>query len=207
MKVSEPQALVWVCWWTQGWRQAHESWQLHDSAGMSASTLRLLGQVDDAMVDRYLGMTSTLPPAPDALLLPLLELDDEQWALALELCVGICAGSRVPRPDSLDEPTWLWCRRLGRALQPGHWLPEHWDARQPRVAGLSLLRAWVGDRLWPRLRVKFARDAVDQAECLSLDDIPQARLCALWQAVGGYVLSNSIEGSPHVDQSQSDAYQ
>jgi hypothetical protein len=205
MKVSEPQALVWVCWWTQGWRQAHASWQLRDAAGMSEATLSLLGQVDEAMLDRCLGMTSALPPAPDTLLLPLLDLSAAQWALALELCVSVCAGSRMPRPDTLQEPTWRWCRRLGRALQPGRWLPENWDARQPQVAGLMLLKAWVGDQLWQRLRVKFAREAVDQAECLLLADIPNAKLCALWQAVGGYVLNIHSEENYHVGQSQPDA--
>ncbi|SEQ35818.1 hypothetical protein SAMN05216600_105154 [Pseudomonas cuatrocienegasensis] len=173
---------------------------------MSESALGLVGQLDDALLDRRLGMTSTLPPAPDALLLPLLALSAAQWALALDLCVSVCAGSRMPRPPHLDEPTWLWCRRLGRALQPGHWLPESWDARQSQVAGLVLLRAWVGERLWQRLRITFARDAVGQAERLPLDEIPKARLCALWQAVGGYVLNTRMEEHPHVGQSQPDAY-
>ncbi|PCK90888.1 hypothetical protein PsyrCH409_16765 [Pseudomonas viridiflava] len=202
MNISEPQALIWVRWWAQGWRDAHSSWQLLEQA--NASTLHLLEQVSAQSADRCLGMTSAIPPMPEALLIPLLDLAPQEWTLALRLGVTVCAGTHRPRTADLDESAHLWCRRLGKGLQPGCWMPEQWSPDPCEVAGLSLLRRRVGERLWQRLRLRFDRTAVEEAERMVFEEVPAVRLRALWQAIAGYVLNARNEGNTHVDPSQSE---
>ncbi|WP_249584549.1 hypothetical protein [Pseudomonas viridiflava] len=204
MNISEPQALIWVRWWAQGWRDAHSSWQLLEQANANVATLHLLEQVSTQSADRCLGMTSAMPPEPEALLMPLLDLDPQEWALALRLCVTVCAGTHRLRTADLDESAHRWCRRLGKGLQPGRWMPEQWNPDPCEVAGLSLLRRRVGERLWQRLRFRFDRTAVEEAERMVFEEVPAVRLRALWQAIAGYVLNARNEGNTHVDPSQSE---
>ncbi|MCO8161119.1 hypothetical protein NJC38_03005 [Pseudomonas sp. 21LCFQ010] len=187
MTPDAPQALSWVRWWAQGWRQAHETWQLPATADFDQPTLTLMLQRDAALADRCMGMTASVPPPPDELLLPLLPFDAEQWQRVFELCVAVCAGASGGRRHRLDERTQRWCQRLGQALQPGQWLPAQWYGAGPEAAGLCLLRAWAGETLWSRLRLQFARDVVQAAEQLAVEQIPHARLRALWHALSWQV--------------------
>ncbi|MDI2591021.1 hypothetical protein NYP20_19160 [Pseudomonas sp. N3-W] len=205
INVSQAQALAWVRWWVEGARGADRDWRLGEE-GVTPELLAWLRRHPGAWLDRHLHMTSTLPPAPNAHLLPLLGADSGQWSRVLSLVVTVCAGSEALHPGALDRADLIWCRRLGRALQPGHWLPVQWPQGTPHIQGLRLLRAWVGEPVWQRLRLRFARPAIEEAERLAFDDLPAARLAALWQAVVWYASTlSSHKDDDHVDPPQPDA--
>lgn len=191
LTVSDEQALVWVRWWVQGARQANASWCL---ARVNSELRACLQRHEGPWLDQLLGMTSAWPPPPNANLLPLLALDDAHWSRGLTLAVAVCVGSQPLPLPGLNQADLVWCRRLGKGLQPGYWLPGQWHEGSPFTRGLRLLRAWVGDLVWQRLRLRFARDAIEEAERLTFTDLPTPRLAALWQAVGWYVITFPPQG-------------
>ncbi|MFJ4192632.1 hypothetical protein [Pseudomonas sp. NPDC089534] len=184
LEVTPPQALAWVRWWVV-------------AGPKNPSASARLAQVPEAWLERCAGMDATLPAPPNPGLLPLLALDAAQWSRVLALAAAVCAGSQAA-PQGLDEAGRLWCRRLGRALQPGHWLPARWRDGDSRTQGLRLLRAWVGEPVWQRLRLEFAGTPIEDAP---LEGLPHARLASLWQAVGWYALTFTTQGSSHADPS------
>ncbi|WP_139835895.1 hypothetical protein [Pseudomonas sp. R16(2017)] len=178
-EVTPPQALAWVRWWADAAPPSNTPWPAEWRA-------------------RHAGMGATRPAPPNGGLLPLLVLDAQQWAKVLSLAVAVCAGSQGEPPPGLDDAGLRWCRRLGRALQPGHWLPARWREGDTQSQGLRLLRAWVGEPVWQRLRLEFACTSIEDAP---LQGVPHARLASLWQAVGWYALTFTTQGSPHADPS------
>lgn len=202
-RLTDEQALGWVRWWVQGARQADASWRLGE-AGVSPELRACLQRLGGPWLDQLLGMTSAWPPPPNANLLPLLALDDARWSRGLTLAVAVCAGNQPLALAGLDPADLIWCRRLGKGLQPGCWLPDQWHEGSPFTRGLRLLRAWVGDQVWQRLRLHFVRDAIEEAERLNFEDLPAPRLAALWQAVSWYAITSPPQGLSHVDPSQPD---
>ncbi|MGE8187526.1 hypothetical protein [Pseudomonas sp. NPDC086278] len=203
LNISDEQALAWVQWWVSGARVADSSWCLGD-APVRPELWAWLQRHPSAGLDRYVGLTATLPPTPQANLLPLLRLNTAQWSRVLNLVVQVCAGNDPLRETDLDAADLIWCRRLGRALQPGRWLPAQWPGSAAHVQGLRLLRAWVGEPVWQRLRLHFDRRRIEDAECVAFDNLPASRLEALWQAVAWYAITLFAEGPPHADPSQPD---
>ncbi|MGE7955663.1 hypothetical protein ACQKQA_03520 [Pseudomonas sp. NPDC089530] len=201
LKVTPQQALDWVRWWVEGARQAEASWQL-GAEGIAPGLLARLRDESGPWLDQRLGMTAAWPVPPNPGLLPLLALDSRQWQRVLRLAVAVCAGSQPQVGHGLDDAERVWCRRLGRALQPGHWLPGQWRDGSVQVQGLRLMRAWVGEPVWQRLRLRFVRALVEDAERQPFAGLPGARLTALWQAVGWYALTFIPQGMLHADPSQ-----
>lgn len=200
--VSDEQALAWAHWWVQGARQAHVSWCLNDS-GVTAALRDRLG---DQWVDRLQDITGVLPPSPNSSLITLLQLDEAHWLRLLMLVSAICAGSQLRNTTGLEPSDLNWCLRLAKALQPGCWLPSQWQQGSPFAGSLRLLRSWVGDSVWQRLRLRFARDAIVEADEVFLDSLPALRLEALWHASTWYVLTLPLQGvscgdTPQVDTS------
>ncbi|WP_226499274.1 hypothetical protein [Pseudomonas sp. MWU16-30322] len=202
--VSPEQALAWVRWWVQGARQAEADWALGEQ-NVATHCLAFLRSHSGPWLDAHLGMSAEWPATPNPVLLPLLSLDREQWRRVLNLVATVCAGSQTPQPPGLSQPELIWCRRLGKALQPGNWLPPTALADTAEIRGLRLLRAWVGESVWSRLRLTFARSRVVDAERVSFASLPGQRLTSLWQAVSWYALTVPNEqGTPHVDSPLSD---
>lgn len=201
LNVTSQHALDWVIWWVEGARLAENSWHL-GAEGIPPGLLARLREEPGPRLDQYLGMSATWPPPPNLGLLPLLALDEQKWEWLLRLAVVVCSGSQRKAGHRLDDSEWLWCRRLGRALQPGHWLSEQWCDGSVQVQGLRLLRAWVGDPVWRRLRLRFNNALVADAERQPFVGLPRARLDALWQAIGWYVLTFKPQGEPDADLSQ-----
>lgn len=193
MIASPAQALGWVRWWVEGARNADPDWRL-GAASASPEWRAWLHRHPGAWLDQHLNMTSTPAPPPNVTLLPLLSLDATQWPRVLSLVVTVCAGNEPPDDALLEPADLIWCRRLGRALQPGRWLPPQWSDSPRDLQGLRLLRAWVGETVWQRLRLHFARPAVENAEQVLFDALPAARLSALWQAVAWYAFTPSAQG-------------
>lgn len=206
-RANPSQSLYWVRWWAEGWRDTHASWQLPAELQLPLPMLELLRKTRGAWLDRRLGVMSSIPPPPPVTLLPLLPLAPEQWQHVFSLVVTVCGGSVVRSRNLLAKPDPLWCRRLGKALQPGHWLPATWREYRAEAVGLALLRAWVGERVWEKLRFRFLRLDVEEAERMTCDNIPQIKLAALWQAVVWYALNFTPQGPPHVDPSEPDTRQ
>ncbi|QXI31248.1 hypothetical protein [Pseudomonas vanderleydeniana] len=200
LSISEPQALAWVRWWVASGQGADTSWQLGRASLGPEWQARL--RAAPPWVEQHLGLRAAWPEPPNPGLLPLLGLDAGQWQRVLQLAVAVCSGSQSETGLVLDEADRTWCRRLGRALQPGHWLPGHWHDGGIELQGLRLLRAWVGEPVWQRLRLGFARPMVEAAEQQAFEELPPARLNALWQAVGWYALTFITQGPFHVDPSQ-----
>ncbi|MBX9404943.1 hypothetical protein K5E40_04545 [Pseudomonas baetica] len=203
-QVSPEQALAWVRWWVQGARRAESGWVLGEQ-GIEPRRLAFLRSHSGPWLDAHLGMSNEWPPSPNPVLLPLLSLDCTQWLRVLNLVVVVCAGSQSAEVGGLSRAELVWCRRLGKALQPGHWLPPSWSADSPEIRGLRLLRAWVGEAVWRRLRLIFDRSRVAAAEAHCFAPLPPQRLTSLWQAVGWYALTfQNEQGTPHVDPPQPD---
>ncbi|MBV4464946.1 hypothetical protein AB7M29_004867 [Pseudomonas sp. F-14 TE3623] len=208
MRLANPsQSLYWVRWWAQGWCDTHAGWQLPAEPQLPLPMLELLRKTRGAWLDRRLGFMTSIPPPPPIALLPLLPLAPEQWQYVFNLVVTVCGGSVVRSPNLVAEPDHIWCRRLGKALQPGQWLPATWRECRAEAVGLALLRAWVGERVWGKLRLRFLRFDVEEAERMTCDTIPHVKLTALWQAVAWYVLNFTQQGPPHVDPSEPDTRQ
>lgn len=190
---GDESALRWVDWWVRGAEQAYG-----DLPADSALRTWLREHPEERLPD------TEMPPPPNLILLPLLALEPAQWSRLFSLVATVCDGAHRPARLGLGPAELIWCRRLGKALQPGRWMPVTGFADAPDIQGLRLLRAWVGETVWQRLRLSFARADVVEAERHPWHGLPATRLIALWQAAAWYWLTLFAQGPSYDDPPQSD---
>ncbi|MBT2298555.1 hypothetical protein [Pseudomonas fluorescens] len=195
--LNDEPALRWVDWWARGAKGPVGALAVSETVPEP-----LRGWLRQHPEERRAG--TAMPPPPNLILLPLLALEPEQWSRLFSLVVTVCDGGHRPARPGLGPAELIWCRRLGKALQPGRWLPAITSADATDIQGLRLLRAWVGEVVWQRLRHSFARADVIDAERQPWHGLPGTRLTALWQAAAWHSLTLFAQGSSHVDPSQFD---
>ncbi|WP_260954409.1 hypothetical protein [Pseudomonas citri] len=186
---TEP-LLNWLRWWAHGWSDAHPSWELAARCGVDAGLFETCGKLRYSWLSHRLEVRALPAQKPHPALLRLLLLEPQGRQRALELAVVICGGSEPL--STLDDACHTWCRRMAKALQPGNWIPEGWRQYPCEEAGLLLLKAWVGQPCWEKLRLGFARGAVEAVERITMPAMPSSRLDAMWEAVSWHV-SNVTE--------------
>ncbi|WLG88023.1 hypothetical protein [Pseudomonas cucumis] len=180
-------SLDWLRWWAYGWSHAHPSWCLQARIGLDAELWTTVGQIRYSWLSHKLDVMALPAQKPRPALWRLLQLAPEGRQRALDLAVAICGGGESG--PTLDDAGHTWCRRMAKALQPGYWMPEGWRHYPPEVAGLLLLKAWVAEPCWEKLRLGFPRTAVEAVERITLPAMPLSRLDAMWEAVSWHVFN------------------
>ncbi|NKI47418.1 type III secretion protein [Pseudomonas fluorescens] len=160
--------LAWAQWWAFPWKQAHEDWR-----GEEYRAIERLFYNGRSVPDNLTGFKACLPAAPHATVLRLALATTDQLNLGLALVTHIF---NPEAPSPLSESHHQWCMRLSMALHPSM-LPPHSDP-------LRLLHSWVEPAIWQRLRLRFPRTRVSEAEIANAPlEHASGRLNTLWQAV------------------------
>ncbi|WP_158783740.1 hypothetical protein [Pantoea sp. BAV 3049] len=194
MSWGEEQAQAWLHWWHQGyWQLADESWANNGFYALPADQQQALAWQHPQAVAASFGIRADLPPEPQSRLLTLIELPGEAWLRLLALLAGICAPQA--EPPGLSSANLIWCRRLARALRCESWLPAGYF--QPYTSGSLILLRSLHPESWPRLRLLFPRDWVNQVAEYPSAKLPASRLAALLDAA--IWQSQQPESVPNVD--------
>ncbi|SLM63266.1 MULTISPECIES: serine kinase [Dickeya] len=169
--------LLWYRWWCYGClQQAHSSWH----SGRYHHREMALAAVHHAALCHRLGITPTLPPAPQPALRQLAQLNEPQRDRVLMLMATVCREGGYPLPDALS----LWCRRLAKALRPGLWLPAalRFD-QQLRQDALAILHCRFPASCGSRLQLLYPREEGRAVIGSWRDNVPQSRVSALCDAI------------------------
>jgi hypothetical protein len=163
-----------------------------EQVGMPLSVCEQLAQHRREVFMSHADITLEQPPEPDDRVLQWLALDTAQNELALMLVGHICSPEQSG-PATLHGHE-AWCRSVAKALRPGLWLHGH--TADPRL----LLGAWLGVRYWPRLRLHWPLDSLDDLAGHSqlLSAITLSKLQTLWPAVLWRVTAPNPLGTVHV---------
>lgn len=174
--------LAWAQWWAFPWEHAHEDWR--DDGYRAIERLFYSGR---SAPDDLTGFAACLPVAPQATALRLALASTEQLNLVLTLVSHTLnpEAATVPLSDGHHQ----WCMRLAMALPPAM-LPPHADP-------LQLLHSWVEPATWQRLRLRFPRRRVSEAETANAPfENASSRLNTLWQAVVWRVTTMASDHMP-----------
>lgn len=160
--------LAWALWWAFPWKYAHEDWR-----GDEFPATRALYNSERLVPGRLTDIAACLPPPPHLTVLRLALAPEEQLDLALAL-VRNTFNPEVAAP--LSDSHHLWCLRLSKALPPAMLVPD--------ADPLQLLRGWVEPATWQRLRLRFSRGRVREAETANASlNNRHSQLNTLWQAI------------------------
>lgn len=172
--------LAWVQWWAFPWKYAHEDWRNDAFSAVGA-----LGRKGGLIPYDLPGIASGLPPAPHATVLRLALASMAQ----LDLALALIHGTFNPEASSaLSDSHQLWCTRIAKALPPALLLPD--------ADPLQLLHSWVEPSIWQRLRLRFPRELVRQAEKKPSFEGAASQLNTLWQAVVWRVTTTASDTMP-----------
>lgn len=172
--------LAWVQWWAFPWKYAHEDW----SHG-ALSAMEELDRSGGLIPCNLPGIATCLPPAPHATVLRLALASMEQ----LDLALALIHGTFHPEATSaLSENHQLWCTRISKALPPALLLPD--------ADPLQLLQSWVEPSIWQRLRLRFPREHVREAEKQPSIESASSQLNTLWKAVVWRVTTTTSDTMP-----------
>jgi hypothetical protein len=165
----------WVHWWYTAWRQAEEEWCPPALRFLDKSRLDALARSRHAALGRSFGITPCTPPRPKPAVQSMICGDPRVRSLTYALVDAICAP--VSSRAILAQEQRQWCQSIAKSLRPGHWLGDGADS-------LVLLRAWLGDAAWERVRLQFPRSRILALEDhpLPLPQPPASRLDTLWQS-------------------------
>ncbi|WP_251977526.1 hypothetical protein [Salinicola avicenniae] len=167
------EALGWVRWWSQPWWQAHESWWPTSLQSLSPQRLAGLAEGYHQSIGVEFGIEPAMPERADEALQALVLSAPTRWQLTLALASTMCDPGRE---TGLTVAQHRWCERIARGLRPGHWLEPGGDV-------LMLLREWVSEPCWARLRLRFCRQRVASLEHQPRPGALHAgRLETFWQA-------------------------
>lgn len=173
--------LAWAQWWAFPWKDAHEDWK-----NAEYGAIEKLFHCGRSAPDNLTGLIACLPATPHATVLRLALASTEQLNQVLTLV------SHTFNPDAaapLSESHRQWCMRLAMAL-PSAMLPPHSDP-------LRLLHSWVEPATWQRLRLRFPRTRVSEAETANAPlENTSSRLNTLWQAVVWRVTAMASDNMP-----------
>lgn len=173
--------LAWAQWWAFPWKHAHEDWR-----GDKYRAIERLFYSARSVPDDLTGFAACLPAAPNATVLRLALASTNQLNLVLALA------NHTFNPQaaaSLSEDHHEWCMRLSMALYP--------SMRPPQSDPLRLLHSWVEPATWQRLRLRFPRTRVSEAETADAPlENASSRLNTLWQAVVWRVATMASDGMP-----------
>lgn len=160
----------WYEFWRSPWVYADPSW-LEGPAWLADALA--VGRYHHAAISAALSIPNHPAPPP---MLPLLNHNSEQRNLSCILAGEIIAPGAARKQLSAQQL--LWCRRTGAALRTRP--PVERDKAQ--IIGLAALRAWQTDA-WSRLCWLYDRNAVEQANWLTLPPLKSKTQETLWQAV------------------------
>ena len=165
--------LDWVRWWSLAWREADRDWYPPALRLLTAPQLDALARAHHAALARRFGITPCTPPPPDPSVLSLCCGTPRTLHLACQLVANTCSPLTVS--DELSPQDQAWCERTAKALRPGHWLEQGQDS-------LALLRAWLEERTWERVRLAFPHSRIVALESQPTPRPPVAKLNTLWQS-------------------------
>lgn len=177
-KIDQPmnEHLAWAQWWAFPLKYAHEDWRDADYTSMDALV---------AVPCNFPGIATCLPPPPHATVLRLALASMEQLNLTLRLIHGTF---NPHASAALSDSHHQWCTRLSKALPPALLLPD--------ADPLQLLHSWVEPSIWQRLRLRFPRIRVQEAEEKPSIESAGSQLNTLWQAVVWRVTTMASDAMP-----------
>ncbi|MCR4538167.1 type III secretion protein [Pseudomonas sp. 18.1.10] len=183
--------LAWAQWWAFPWEHAHQDWRNDEYRAIEK-----LFHSGRSVPDKLAGFVACLPATPHATVLRLALASTDQLNQVLTLVSHtLNPAAAVPLSESHHQ----WCIRLAMALPPTM-LPPHADP-------LRLLHSWVEPATWQRLRLRFPRARVSEAETASVPlGNASSRLNTLWQAVVWRVTTTQSDNMPlsRADEETSD---
>ncbi|WPC73473.1 hypothetical protein [Vibrio porteresiae] len=167
----------WSEFWYRPWQHLNESWLKI----LPIESLELVGTVAPRFLRVWLELDDCAMPKRDEQTLRWLKLSlDRQNLVALLLVEIVRKGASHGQLAAPDEE---WCRHLAKALRPGLWLNEAILNTDPEVLLCLVIRQFVAQELWQRLRVTLPHRAVQTAELLANEPLPRNRINQLWQSV------------------------
>ena len=167
----------WSEFWYRPWQHLNDSWL----EILPIESLKLVATVAPRFLRAWLEVDDCVMAKPDEQTLRWMKLSlDHQNLVALLLVEVVRKGASHGQLTTPDEE---WCRHLAKALRPGLWLNEAILNTDPEVLLCLVIRQFVEQDLWQRLRVTLPYRAVQTAELLANEPLARNRINQLWQSV------------------------
>jgi len=159
-------AVNWLNWWRAGFvTDIHTSWDSLPWFTLSVEEQKILYQDSPSAVRALCQISSTRLPMPEERVLRFVDLSPMRQQAMLRLIAALCNADFHHLSD-LDQE---WCERIVRGIRPQSFLPTGIDYRDP-VYHLSLIKMIFLPSVWSRLRLRFTRDVIIEAEQNGLTD-------------------------------------
>lgn len=190
--------LRWIHWWRNGWRhKRHHSWPLPEELHIIHAVIAHAEAHQRYWMDSLFGVQPTTIPEPTEALVNVIELLQQQRFLLFEVLFCVC----VDHPQSvyryMSSGAQQWCRRLAMGLKPGLWTPPL--SSDPEITGIVLLRGWVGEPVWSRMRFSLPKEKVEEVERQPAVNITAHKLTTLWLAVIACMQNHLAGENNHVN--------
>ncbi|MEJ2418896.1 MAG: hypothetical protein P8Y45_18605 [Exilibacterium sp.] len=182
------QELAWVKFWQTPWLVAHSSWLGSEALSVNAAEIAVISQRCPRLLRQKLQLSECFPPKPEPTLLNFVCCDFSARMHVLLLATEVVKPGFALAENEIDAPTREWCRRLAKAIRPGKWAITQAYSQPLSYLSGCLLKQWVPRDMWPRLKLLFNRQWIEQVESISIPNhgvakTPAAKLHQLWQAV------------------------
>ncbi|WP_433646878.1 hypothetical protein [Kosakonia pseudosacchari] len=174
--------LRWIHWWRDGWRhKRHHSWPLPEELHLIHAVITYAETHQRLWIDNLFGVKPTAIPEPTEAFINVIELLQHQRVLLFEALFCVCVAGPSSVYHFLSPDAQQWCRRLAMGLKPGLWMPPL--SSDPEITGIILLRGWVGEPVWSRMRFSLPKENVEVVEHQADITLAPQKLSALWMAV------------------------
>ncbi|MCZ3385198.1 hypothetical protein O3S68_23285 [Kosakonia sp. SOY2] len=190
--------LRWIHWWRDGWRhKRHHSWPLPEELHLIHAVIAHAEAHQRHWIDSLFGVKPAAIPEPTEAVINVIELLQHQRVLLFEALFCVC----VDHPQSvyrvMSSGALQWCRRLAMGLKPGLWTPPL--SPDPDITGIILLRSWVGEPVWSRMRFSLPKEKVEEVERQPVIPVTAHKLSMLWMAVIAWIQRECPRENGHVN--------
>ena len=173
---------IWLTFWYTPWRNMDASWlaELTEHHDLIATSQCLDAMTPQGLRAKF-ALNSSHAPSPDNTLISWLQVDEHQRQRACYLASEIALrGSANERLSPSDTE---WCRHIAKALRPNVWLPAEMMSNHQDILGLWLLKQWVADDIWQRLRLWLPYSQIGKLNQLADATLPELRIQPLWHSI------------------------